>query len=225
MQLGEDPLPNDLPPNCSTIREVPDNQEVYLSRTGLTSIIFEIVERAAPPTHPCTNDAEALQYHYKDITAAGYGREEQGAGGDERREETRTTSSNSAIIDHMYFAQAPWTVPNESDPLIRSSPNLPAYTLFATQHPLQRPVSYQPGDKPSPDFTAILLTMIRLEVQSTDLLVSINVPHVPGEYKPGTVDLAASRYGPLCEAALEHRDRILKTVKIEDWSLFIQDED
>lgn len=56
----------------STIREVPDNQEVFLHRDGNYSIIIEVVERACPPDHPCKTDMEALDYHYKDATANEY---------------------------------------------------------------------------------------------------------------------------------------------------------
>ena len=56
----------------STIRDIPDHQEVLLLKDGQCSIVLEIVERAAPPTHPCTTDMEALDYHYKDMTSNEY---------------------------------------------------------------------------------------------------------------------------------------------------------
>lgn len=60
----------------STIRPVPDNQEVHLSPTTPTTLITDLLERAAPPTHPtCTTDEAALRYHYADITETGHGRE------------------------------------------------------------------------------------------------------------------------------------------------------
>jgi hypothetical protein len=46
----------------STIREVPDHQEVHLSSTGYTSIVLELLEYVDKPT-----DAEALQYHFVDL--------------------------------------------------------------------------------------------------------------------------------------------------------------
>jgi len=50
-----------LTTNNSDIRQVPDNQEVYLSTTGFTSIVFDILERVDKP------EAEALKYHLQDI--------------------------------------------------------------------------------------------------------------------------------------------------------------
>lgn len=38
-----------------------------------------------------------------------------------------------------------------------------------------------PSRPESPDFTAILLNLIRLEKQQTDVLITINVPHIKGE--------------------------------------------
>lgn len=48
---------------CTTsqIRQVPDNQEVYLDKDGLTSIVFDILERVDKP------DLDALKYHLEDI--------------------------------------------------------------------------------------------------------------------------------------------------------------
>ncbi len=45
----------------SEIRQVPDNQEVYLDTNGFASIVVDILERVEKP------DTEALQYHLHDI--------------------------------------------------------------------------------------------------------------------------------------------------------------
>lgn len=62
------PPPNPPVPPNSTIRQVPDNQEAYLSTTGLTSLLFDLAERVHPD--PDT-DAEALRFHLADIVAEG----------------------------------------------------------------------------------------------------------------------------------------------------------
>ena len=57
--------PADLRFSNSNIRQVPDNQEVYLERNGFTSLTFDITERVSHlPT-----DKEALKYHFADIVA------------------------------------------------------------------------------------------------------------------------------------------------------------
>lgn len=60
-------LPPPLPCNrrltsSSTIRQIPDHQEVFLDANGYSSIVFEILERVDKPT-----DEEALQYHFQDL--------------------------------------------------------------------------------------------------------------------------------------------------------------
>jgi hypothetical protein len=45
----------------SNIRQVPDNQEVYLDGEGFTSVVVEILEREEKP------DNEALEYHLRDL--------------------------------------------------------------------------------------------------------------------------------------------------------------
>ncbi|CAF9907555.1 hypothetical protein IMSHALPRED_005566 [Imshaugia aleurites] len=51
--------------DVSKIRQVPDNQEVYLDKNGFTSLTFDITERVS---HLST-DRDALEYHFADIVA------------------------------------------------------------------------------------------------------------------------------------------------------------
>lgn len=96
----------------------------------------------------------------------------------------------------------------------------PAYTLIATQHAVP-----DPGNRnPQPDFTAILLLLVRLAAQKTDIVITLNVPHVPGEYQKDDVDFAAGRQGPLVEAAAAIRQRILETFEIKDFGLFVTED-
>lgn len=97
------------------------------------------------------------------------------------------------------------------------SPKIPAYTLIATQTP-------QPDREKSaghaPDFTAIILTLLRLEKESTDILITINVPHIKGEYNEEDVDLELGKQGKLIGDAVEHAAEIWRTFKVKDWGLF-----
>jgi hypothetical protein len=58
------PVTTTLHTNCSnsTIREIPDHQEVYLDRDGYSSIVLEILEYVSKPS-----DTEALAYHFDDL--------------------------------------------------------------------------------------------------------------------------------------------------------------
>lgn len=108
-----------------------------------------------------------------------------------------------------------------------STRSTPAYVLFATQHPPAQARAQARAQaqarKPQPDFTGILMTVVRLVEQKTDIVVTVNVPHVPGEYRKEDVDLPAQKVGPLLDAATAMRQRILETFEIRDWSLFVND--
>lgn len=81
----------------------------------------------------------------------------------------------------------------------------------------------QRGRPNEPDFVGICLTLVRLVEQNTDIVITINVPHVANEYDKATVDPARAMYGPLLETAIEYRRKILESFEIKDWDLFIQD--
>lgn len=93
----------------------------------------------------------------------------------------------------------------------------PAYTLISTQTPH---VNQSRDTTSAPDFTAIILTLLRLEKQKTDILITINVPHIKGEYDEDEVDLELGRQGKLIGDAVEYSARIWSTFKIKDWGLF-----
>lgn len=59
--------PKTLNPCSSTIREVPDNQEVYLDKDGFTSIIFDITQRVDAPGDGLERDGRALTIHLEDL--------------------------------------------------------------------------------------------------------------------------------------------------------------
>lgn len=96
------------------------------------------------------------------------------------------------------------------------SVQIPAYTLIATQTPPPDPSSRSGA----PDFTAIILTLLRLEKELTDILITVNVPHIKGEYDDEEVDLQLGKQGKLIGAAVEDAARIWETFRVKDWNLF-----
>lgn len=70
------------------------------------------------------------------------------------------------------------------------------------------------------NFTALLMTLIRLPSKETDILLTIAVPHVVGEYDAGSVALESEKRGPLIEEGMEIRREALKGFEIRDWGLF-----
>ncbi|APA14118.1 hypothetical protein SS1G_11041 [Sclerotinia sclerotiorum 1980 UF-70] len=170
--------------DVSTIRQVPDHQEVYLDKDGFTSIIFDITERVGTAGSSPATDGAAMTTHLEDI------------------------------VDSDLDTVKVWSITDTK--FTKLPEGIPAYTLIATQTPPHDPNSHASA----PDFTAIVLNLIRLERESTDILVTINVPHIKGEYSADDVDLQLGKQGKLIENAVEHAAKIWETFKIKDWGLF-----
>jgi len=176
----------DIPSNfadVSTIRQVPDNQEVFLDKDGFTSIVFDITERVGP------------------------------AGSDEKIDGTAMTIHLEEIVDDDLDTVKVWSMTRTEFSELPS--NTPAYTLMATQTP-----HLNPAKSETPDFTAIVLNLIRLEKQQTDVLITINVPHIKGEYTADSVNLELGQQGRLIEDAVEYCAKIWETLEVRDWKLF-----
>lgn len=63
-------LEGDLPANfadVSKLRQVPDNQEVFIDKDGFTSIIFDITERVGGPGCSDEIDGRALTTHLEEL--------------------------------------------------------------------------------------------------------------------------------------------------------------
>lgn len=56
-----------FPPKNSLLREVPDNQEVYIDKDGFTSIILEIDERVGGDGSTPEIDGQALTTHLEEV--------------------------------------------------------------------------------------------------------------------------------------------------------------
>ncbi|KAK6837876.1 Nuclear import protein mog1 [Apiospora arundinis] len=172
----------DLPSNfadVSKLRQVPDNQEVWIDRDGFTSLVFEIDERVGEKGNGPEIDGAAMTTHLEEIVGEDI----------DRTKVWNTTPTLFSKLDEK----------------------IPAYTLIATISPKQ---------KSSPDFTAIILTLVRLEREKTDLLITINVPHIKGEYNEEDVDLELGRQGKLIGDAVDYAAKIWETFKVKDWNLF-----
>jgi len=118
------------------------------------------------------------------------------------------------IVDSETDTVKVWTSSNTV--FSRLPEGIPAYTLIATQTPPPDPNSRTPA----PDFTAIVLNLIRLEKESTDILITINVPHIRGEYSEDEVDLQLGKQGKLISDAVDISAKIWETFKVKDWGLF-----
>lgn len=64
---------------------------------------------------------------------------------------------------------------------------------------------------------------MRLQQQNTDIVITVNVPHIANQYDGSEVDLERGRYGPLLEMGLRVREKLLESFEVGDWGLFVQD--
>jgi len=92
--------------------------------------------------------------------------------------------------------------------------NNPAYALTFIQTP---PTPNPNPRRKAPEFTYIHLLLLRLEEQGTDVLISINIPHYPGEYEKASSE---GEQTPLMKDCAVVKDKVLETFEVKDWGLF-----
>lgn len=116
-----------------------------------------------------------------------------------------------------------WT----TDPAV-SLPNFPdtaVLTVLATTTPPSLPEG-EVMRANTPTEVTVLLCLIRLEQQMTDVLVVLNVPHVPGGPEAVAreageeVDFSKCLWGSAVEEGKEVLGEVLKSLEIRDWGLF-----
>ncbi|KAI0872837.1 Mog1p/PsbP-like protein [Hypoxylon argillaceum] len=178
--------------DVSQLRQVPDNQEVYIDKDGFTSIVIEINERIGGEGSTPEIDGRALTTHLEEIV-----REDA-----DRLKVWNTTPTQFSKLDE----------------------DIPAYTLIATISPKAPPSEEADSSSApranTPDFTAMILTLVRLERERTDILITVNVPHIRGEYDEDDVDLQLGKQGQLIGDAVDYASRIWESFKVKDWGLF-----
>ncbi|KAF2278513.1 Mog1p/PsbP-like protein [Westerdykella ornata] len=166
----------DLPSHfgdASTIRQVPDHQEVFVDADGYSSVVFDILEHVEQPT-----DAAALEYHLRDLVA--------GTG-----DSTRVVEQGVKGLEKMS--------------------NTSVQTITFVQTPTQR------SGRKEPDFVAVHLILLRIKQHTTDIVITVNVPHYPGEYEQAANQEEKTE---LMKEGDRVAQRILESFEIKDWGLF-----
>jgi hypothetical protein len=79
------------------LRQVPDNQEVYIDKDGFTSIIFEINERVGGGGSSAEIDGRALITHLEEIVGDDV----------ERLKVWNTTPTQFSKLEYVYM-RCPW---------------------------------------------------------------------------------------------------------------------
>ncbi|KAF2175550.1 Mog1p/PsbP-like protein [Zopfia rhizophila CBS 207.26] len=102
---------------------------------------------------------------------------------------------------------------NQGSAKMEKIPNNPLLTLTYIQTP---PSETHPRRK-QPEFVSINLLLLRLEKETTDIVITINVPHYAGEYAKNEADGAVTG---LMKDAEVVKERILASFDIKYWGLF-----
>ncbi|MDI1485010.1 MAG: hypothetical protein OHK93_000144 [Ramalina farinacea] len=197
--------------DVSDIRQIPDNQEVYLDTTGFTSVTIDLCERVpSPPPNPSSSsppsattdgnasadgdanpDHYALTYHFFDIVAA---------------EDTKRIYHTTHNITLPGF---PTTTPISS--------------LLALTTPPPPPSAEGRGPNEA-KWVCVIMTLIRLVTTQTDMLVVVNVPCVPAAEEDGdgeeVVDFERGVYGRRVREGREVMEGVVGSLRVVDWGLF-----
>lgn len=107
---------------------------------------------------------------------------------------------------------------NTTETEFSNYPDIPAYTLLATVTPPTKPGGGSKERETS--LTAIIISLLRLEKEKTDVLITVNVPHIKGEYDEEEVDIEMGKTGELIGNAINYSGRMWKSLRIRDWTLF-----
>ncbi|PGH26593.1 hypothetical protein AJ80_01722 [Polytolypa hystricis UAMH7299] len=208
----------DIPANyqhASTLRQVPDNQEVFLSPTTLTNIIIEINERVEQQAQPFStpnaaqegepvlttvaNDVAASLYHLYDICDAN---------GDKYEVLDPPRAVRLPKVDApAYISQALIHTDTPTD-----GPNT-TQTAISTREMSSLAVSQQPRTRKTTTTCHFLL--VRLEPVQADLLVQVIVPHREFDDSATSGEIAMEE-----SFAHDVMDQMTRSLEIRDYGLF-----
>jgi hypothetical protein len=194
--------------DVSKLRQVPSYQEVWMDKDGFTSIVVELLDRVEPSKNAPIEEMTALEIDGAALT-----------------EHLMELVGDDA--DHVRV----W---NSSETEFTQLPNIAAYTLLATITPpgkdgdkdgkgKEKEKEKERGRDKSPALTAIILTLLRLKREKTDIIITVNVPHIKGEYDEEDVDFEMGKTGTLIGTAVNYTSKVWETFTIKDYRLFGDD--
>lgn len=182
----------------SDIRQVPDHQEIYLSRTGLTNIIVEINERIDKDhDENIHDDISAVKYHIRDICS-------DDDTFDESNFNPQPTALGKIPATSAYHGQVR---------IIPVKPQGSVADASASAGDAVASSSSRDGMGLEKNTTTCYYLLIRLEEKATDILVLVNVPHL--ELASNSAALEREKI-----LASEVLGKMIQTLEVRDMSLF-----
>ncbi|KAK5686713.1 hypothetical protein LTS12_029031 [Elasticomyces elasticus] len=196
--------------DSSTLREVPDHQEIYLSPTTLSNFIFELNqavsnEDALASVSGDTNNGTETETEAIDKAAATYHLHDLCDEGD--------TVQTIVAPQRVTLAKfAPET-------LVRAYGGVVSFTTPKKQRSRQDEGANGGTTNGGPEEASRLTChylMVRMERQETDVLVFLNVPHDEFDAREDTAGLEGEE--GLARGLIQ---RIIQTLEVKDWGLFV----
>ncbi|KAJ5138536.1 Mog1/PsbP alpha/beta/alpha sandwich [Penicillium bovifimosum] len=202
--------------DSSTLREVPDHQELWLSPTTLSSLIIEINQRVSQdealktyaalnnnqaPTAPAPEiiDQAAALYHLHDLCDEG---DTMQVIKPPQRVDVRLAASTPSPVT-AYCGIVSFTAPVRG-----AEARIPASAEGAA--------AGLEGGLPRVSRTSCHYLLVRLEAQETDLLVFFNVPHEEFDKSGNAMGLSAEEV-----VAEETVGEMVGRLEVCDWGLFV----
>ncbi len=206
------PLPSDYL-DASSLRQIPDHQEVFLSPRTLTSLVFEINQYVSLPSvtgHP-DRDIEPLSAPAGRATATATASPSQGPGDDYDDSAAALFHLRDLLDarDTLSSVRAPRRVRMQSASLSGAPAFVVHATLTTREEEANRHVAA--NDEGELSTTTIRLLLVRLRAQSTDLCVAVNVP------RKELGRAGAEQEEAFAEALLQH---LLGGLEVSDFALF-----
>ncbi|KAL2421360.1 hypothetical protein ABEF95_005475 [Exophiala dermatitidis] len=207
----------------SDLRQIPNHQEVFLSPTTLTSIIFEINDYQTPNHYGGHTNTSATS---TTSTTGNTTADVNGPG-------TTTTDSEAAkyhftdVITGIDTLAAPLSSPQRVTLQKHSLASYPAYVLegaivsYDTRSPGGIPPLTQTASQQHQQHQSSLVhqiqLLVRLQDHATDLCVRINIPLKEFANSNGGGDVQAETETAFARDLLEH---VVATLDVVDFSLF-----
>lgn len=119
----------------SKLREVPDNQEVWIDKDGFTSIIFDITERVGPAGSGLETDGRALTVHLEDLVGSDI-------------DTVKVWNTTETQFTNLECVNLPFAAPKTSEPIITVQEG-PGLTQYGTTVRTYRPTPLLPLKHPS----------------------------------------------------------------------------
>lgn len=204
--------PFQLTTSHSDLRQIPDHQELFLSRTTLSNLIYEINERVSeetalaalqsspssailgpnPGASPEFIDKAAALYHLNDIR-------------DDDGDVMRVVTPQQVTLQKLAGARAYRGIVQMSSAPAREgvAPSIGGAAAGSS------------ADGGLESSVSVHYLLVRLEEQETDILIFVNIPHKEFDEKGDPRGLSSEE-----ELASQVIDGLIQRFEIADWGLF-----